>query len=176
MKPDLLTEIKEILPDSSRATADYAVNLVLQKTELMSVFVSAATTLNYPWSMRASNVVEKASAKNHGLILPFLETLMHYLSVPNDQSSQRCLLKIFSHKDIICREEVHDILLDYAFNTLNNNSLPIAVRNYCIDILNQLIHFYPEIIDEYRLTLLFMAENEENALRFKALKSLKKLH
>lgn len=172
---NIQTEIKQILPDSARATADCAVSLVMQKEDLMSLFVTAATTLNYPWSMRAANVVEKVTARKYSLILPYLETLIQYISIPNDQSSLRCLLKIFTHQKIICHEQVHDILLDYAFNALNNNLLSIAIRNYCIDILNQLIRYYPEIIEEYRLTLLFMAENEDNALRYKAAKSLKKL-
>ena len=164
--------LRILLNDSHRSTADFAVEVLIQKPELTAPIIYIALNNTYPWSMRAANIVEKTFQKNPEQINPFFDEIANYILHPKNESTMRCLLRIFTTKEAYQKNQYKEILLQIALERVCNSQLSIAVRNYCIDIIYLLLPDFKDIKEEFHSILSMMAETEENALRYKA----KKIH
>lgn len=146
-------ELKDLLFDSSRRTADIAVSIIGDNPEVFGQFVAFAMLDKGPFAMRAARVVQLASYNHPELLRPYTkELILKFNSFRND-GLRRSILKILTEGSLDLDEESIGILVDICFNCLVNPSEKPAMKMYSIVILHKITKFYPDIIPELISTI-----------------------
>lgn len=153
--------LKELLFDSSRSTADLASDMLLQKPERLVEFFSLACSDEYPWDMRASNVIEKADERQRGfafsLIPEILNRLLHFKSDGPKRQFLRMIIRYVAEVD----EDYTGLLYDVCFELACDPVQSVAVRHNAIQVLDGLADRYPDIANEIFQTLALRLHDEK---------------
>lgn len=169
-------ELKDLLFDSSRRTADIAVGIIGDNPELFGQFVALAMLDKGPFAMRAARVVQLAGYKHPELIRPYTkELILKFNSFRND-GLRRSILKIFSESSLDPDEESIGILVDICFTCLLNPAEKPAMKTYAMVILHKITRFYPDIIPELISTIEDQMPKSSAAIKAVGRQTLTKLY
>jgi len=147
MKP-VTNALKELLFDSARSTADLAVDVLLDKPELLVGFSELAFSNEYPFDMRSSNVIEKADEICPGFagkLVP--EIINHLRDFKNDGPRRQFLRMLIRYTDSM-DEDLTGLLYDACYAFACDPGQPIGIRHNAIRVLNGLCRRYPELKSE----------------------------
>jgi hypothetical protein len=143
-----IEEIKKILFDSGRATADHAVGLLLARPELLQGFRQLAFSNEYPFDMRSSNVIEKADEKVPGFAASLVPDIVSNLTVFINDGPRRQFLRMLVRYTPAIDEDLTGILYDACYGFACDRSQPVAVRHNAVMVLEALAMRYPELKSE----------------------------
>ena len=143
-----ITAIKKLLFDSCRATADHAVEILLKKPELLADFETIAFSDEYPFDMRASNVIEKADEVKHGFAQNLIPKIIQQLSVFKNDGPRRQFLRMLARYVHDIDEDYTGLLYDDCFAFACDPAQPVAVRHNALRVIAGLCERYPELENE----------------------------
>ncbi|MEZ5103607.1 MAG: hypothetical protein R2757_03875 [Draconibacterium sp.] len=109
------------------------VDLVSKKQEHYKLLIETALHDNSKHSWRAAYLVDKINDVHPGLLLPYIDAIIHQLKKEKDSSKKRHFLKLISQSSIA--EKHFSFLIDYCINTLTSEKEPIAVRVHAMQVL-----------------------------------------
>ena len=168
-------ELKDLLFDSSRRTADIAVGLVGDNPEIFKKFFDLALEDKTPYAMRAARVVQLACNNHPLLIRPYTkELILKFNSFRND-GLRRSILKIFTERSLNLDDESLGILVDFCFTCLVSASEKPAMKMYSMVILFKISQFYPDIKSELISTVEDQMPRSSPAVKSVGKKTITKL-
>lgn len=156
-----ITAIKKLLFDSGRATADHAVDILLKKPELLKGFKTLAFSDEYPFDMRASNVIEKADELKHGFAQALIPKIVQHLTSFKNDGPRRQFLRMLSRYVAELDEDYTGLLYDACFAFACDPAQPVAVRHNSLLVIEGLCLRYPELKNEI-FSALKLRMNEES--------------
>jgi hypothetical protein len=171
-----LPDLKDLLFDSSRRTADIAVGLIGDNPEIFKKFLDFALSDKGPYAMRAARVVQLSSHHHPELVRPYLKEIIHKLPYFKNDGLRRGLFKILTERSLDLDEESFGILADTTFNCLNNPAEKPAMKVYSMEILFRISEFYPEIKPELISILEDQMPRSTVAVKSAGKKLLRKLY
>lgn len=145
--------IKELLFDSGRATADHAVDLLLQKPALLNGFSMLAFSDQYPFDMRSSNVIEKADEQCAGFAASLIPDIIQRLTKFKNDGPRRQFLRMLTRYVHEMDEDFTGILYDACYGFACDPGQPVAVRHNSVRILGELARRYPDLMTEIKMAL-----------------------
>ncbi len=167
--------IKDILPDSHRPTAELAAQMMIQKPEILEEFIAEIPKQEAVFAMRITRAMSIAYEMNPEPIHKYTGELIQILINSNNQGLNRGILKMFQGAWKVLTEEQLGQLLNVCFNCLENSAIEIALRVYSMNIIYGCTAIYPEMKNELLSIIEF--HYEEGSAGFKAMsrKIIKKL-
>lgn len=175
MKSKKMPDFESGLYDSGRKTADMAVEAVGSDPERFAFLLNLCFTEPYPLCMRASRVVQLCCEKQPGLILPYINELTDKIIDSKVEGVIRNFLKIIAEFVDFTRVKDNAALLQVCFEWLVDHHKAVAIRYYCIAIIEKFCTYEPGLNDEFRVSLEFCIDESPTGFRNRALKVLKKI-
>ena len=127
-------------------------------------------------AFRSSWVLTKVCDKYPEMIFPNLSNIVEKLGVIDNESVQRCFLRIISLNDI---NEIsvrhHGMLADYCFNALRSGISAIAIKAYSMEVLYKLSLIYPELANELTVSINLLQGEGSGAIQARSRMILKKI-
>lgn len=148
-----IDQIQVLLPDSSRNTAQKAAKIMIEYPENIPNMLSLAFQNSGMLSTRAANVIDKTNDIHPDLIAPFVIEIIKKLSDLKIDGNKRCLLRTVKNYVQTIDEDMVSDLYDYCVNTALKPEEKIAIKNFCIEILEQCMVRYPELKPEINTIL-----------------------
>ena len=167
--------LNSLLPDSSRITADMAVEFIIEHPEMLRDFIDASLLQEYPLSMRASRVVHLYGQVNPAFIRPHLKEILDALQSLHDQSVIRCFLHIFDAFIQDLPDAELGQLLRLCFDYLEDLTAAIAVRVYSLKLLYLISRRLPEIKPEIIAIIHYHLPESTSAFKSQARQIIGKL-
>ncbi len=164
MNPDIHMKIEDILSDSSRATADMAVDIIRQQPALFSDAYRLCMAQQGTMALRTARVVQLVAEEHPGIFRPYFTDMVHSLHTLSHSSVKRCTMKVLTFYDLTDEEELHGLIIDAAFLRMNDPGEDVATRAYAIMVIRRFLHIYPEITGEYIAALKFITANAKETL------------
>ena len=140
--------LESLLPDTTRLTADIALQFVVEHPEAFRDMLDASIAQEYPMAMRASRVVYLCAEAEPELVKPYLGEIVEVMPSLQDQSVIRNFLHVFDFFIDELTEEQLGILLRLCFDFIENISQTIAIRTYSLKLLYLISGRLPEIKPE----------------------------
>jgi hypothetical protein len=169
-------ELEELLVDSSKITADMAVQTIGDNPVLFKKVLDFALEDKEVFAQRASRVIQLTTTKYPYLIEPHLDKIVNSLPGFKNGGLKRNMLRLLAHHSNNLDEEQQSILLDVCFKNLMNSDEKPAVIVYSMDILYDISNQYPELKNE----LISCIENKmpvgSAGIKSRSKKMLKKLY
>ncbi|MCB9261494.1 MAG: hypothetical protein H6607_03900 [Flavobacteriales bacterium] len=118
----------------------------VQNPELIYYLVEFLVGKNERVARRSAEILRFVHDKNTFLIVPYIPRLISRLNAPAHDAIVRCIFRIFQN----CRftDEQTGAVLTLAFNYLQDESNPIAVRTFAMTTIYNISKKYPELYDE----------------------------
>lgn len=170
-----MKKIQEILYDSSRYAADCAVNAIEEKPSLFKEALELTFHSAYPMAMRAARVVQLYCEKHPAALDGKIDDVVQQIITAKIDGVKRCMLKVIA--ECITLKRINDIgpLVNQCFNWLNDPKESVAVKIFCMDILEQACLLEPDLKYELQLSLINQIEFGSSGFKNKAAKLIKKL-
>lgn len=163
---------KDCLYDSARQTANLGVDIIKVDEILFFEMIRLSVDAPYPYSMRASRIIQLCCELYPHMLLPYIEEIVLIIINTTVGGVRRNYLKIFSeHIDIYKLQDI-GLIVAKCFEWLSSVSEPIAVMCYCMDILYKVSMKETDIQNELDTLLELHLKYGSAAFRNKALKIL----
>ncbi len=144
---------KDFLPDSSRAIAEMAANLIGENEAFLREVVELCFNSPYPYCMRASRVLQIYAEQHPEMLYPFLEEMIPRVINSKVSGVRRNILKLLYDNISIDRIPNQALLLNTCFDYLTQGKEPIALRYYALKLLLLFSERDPEIFGEILLVM-----------------------
>jgi len=167
--------IENILVDTSRTIADFAVQTVGESEQLFSEVVALVLRDEYPISMRASRVLQICTLNSPHLFEPYLYEFITKMSDFKVDGVKRGITKILSENNFYLPVELFEIIVDNCFKWLNSTNEPIAVKIYCLQILYNACKREPDLKHELICSIENQFINSSAGFKSVSKKIMKKL-
>ena len=128
--------------------------------ELMRIFFNS-TIRNV---QRASWVLGKVGEEQPQLLLPYQQKMIALLVQPTHDAVKRNIVRVFQF--IETPEDLHGELIDNCFKLLMDRKQAVAIRAFCITVLDKHCKIYPELMGEFIAVL--EAEKDYTTASFKS--------
>ncbi len=158
MKEDLL--LKKLLCDSHRATADMAVAVLIERSDLLQPMFRMACSGSYPWDMRASNVIEKADDQVPGFAASLIPEILEKMMAFKNDGPKRQFMRMLIRYTQVMDEDLTGTLFDTALALSADQAQSTGIRHNAILVLHRLAKRYPDISGEI-FTMLKLRLSEE---------------
>ncbi|MEN8224836.1 MAG: hypothetical protein ABFS05_05695 [Bacteroidota bacterium] len=168
--------LEEILFDSSRAAADMAVEVIVQKPEIFDEAYQICMAQEGQKALRAARVVQLIAEQHPEILQPYFSDLVHRLPDLTHSSVKRCMTKVLTFYDVTEDEEIHGIIIDACFKRMNDFGEEIATRAYATRVLQRFTKIYPEITGELIAALQLLIDNSKETLSRYSQNILKELY
>ncbi|MCB0804767.1 MAG: hypothetical protein KDC05_03160 [Bacteroidales bacterium] len=166
---------EELLFDSSRQTADMAVNHIGSNPELFNKLVDFALLDRGQFAMRAARVMNLLTLQYPHLIRPHLKMLIWKLPEIKNDGLKRGIAKTLTERSVDYDEETMSVLVDCCFGWLHDPQEKVALKYYAMDILYKITLQYPELENELINTIELHIPEASSAIKGRGEKILKKL-
>jgi hypothetical protein len=141
-------DLKDLLFDSSRRSADMAVSVIGNNPEIFRKFLDFAMQDNSRYAMRAARVIQIASHNYPELVRPYLKEIILRLPDLKNDGLKRGMAKILIERSFDHDEETLGILVATCFDWLMDPAQKPAIKVYSMEILYKVSQVYPEIKNE----------------------------
>jgi hypothetical protein len=142
------TDIKSILQiDSSRLTADIAVDLIEDNTKDFDIAVDISLKTKPPLNWRAARVVALAAEKNPNLFIPYVNDIALRFPGFNNDGLKRSYARLLAQFYTFIDTSLIPALIDICFKYMLENEKP-AVKYNCMILLYELSRIFPELKGE----------------------------
>jgi hypothetical protein len=161
--------------DSGRNTADMAVDAVGNDPECFAHLLNICFTTSYPLNMRSARVIELCCEKNPSLISPYIDDVIEKIAVSKTGGVKRSFLKTIAMVVDFNLIKNNGTLLQISFDWLASTKEDVSVRYYCIEIIEKLCAYEPDLKPEFTALLEFCYTESSPGFQSRARKALKKL-
>ncbi|MCF8351129.1 MAG: hypothetical protein K9H15_08160 [Bacteroidales bacterium] len=169
-------DCKELLPDTSRNTADMATSFLLENPGYINHFIDLTFSEDGKYPMRASRVVFLFFEQMPELSELFLEDILQRMQHLYDASALRNMLNLIKCNLEKLDEDKLGILVDMCFKLLENGKVQVAHKVYAMDILYKVSCSIPEIKPELAAVIERSIKHENTACRNTGGKILQKIY
>jgi hypothetical protein len=164
-----------VLSDSSRATADSGVNLIISDAKLFDQLFSISFASPYPYGMRAARIIQLYCEKETSLLKPHINEVVERIPDCKISGVKRCYLKVLSEFVDLKTIKEPGILAGICFDWLMSLNEDTAVRTFCMEILYKMTAIEPDLKQELVSSIEFHFDDSSTGFRNRAKKILKKL-
>ena len=168
--------IRLLLPDSFRQTADHATAFILANPESLSEMIAISFSADKLMGMRASRVVLLTYYQNPNLVKKFIPQILDELCLTKNNSTIRNLLHLFSDNLEELDESRFGKLVDFCFKLLESPSAEIAHRALSMQILYTASTIITDFKDELKAIIEFHYEEGSPGFKSTAKSIMKKLN
>ncbi|MBN2164957.1 MAG: hypothetical protein JW717_01635 [Marinilabiliaceae bacterium] len=140
--------------------------------KLVEHLISIMLTGGHPENWRAAWVLDHAAEINLNHIECHLPVLVNQLQTIKPDSLKRHITRMLVRSKRI--DLIDGNVLNLSIDWLQSSTTPIAVRAFCMDIIDMISKEYPDIIPEFILVLEEIAINGSKGEKNKAQKLIKK--
>ena len=169
-------EIENLIPDTSRLTADLAAEFIIEHPEHLGAMIDACFEGPGPIPMRASRVVYLIGVLAPELISPYLVTSLKRVQESDNESVIRNFFHLFMEQLDRLDETSLGILVSMSFNYLENAGTAIGIRAYSLQILYEISQKIPDIKPELIAVIRYHLDESSTALKTQGKRILKKLN
>jgi hypothetical protein len=148
-----IQDIADLIPDSSRRTADIATGVIVRDQKLFDQMLTLALEEKGTLSMRAARVVSLASEDRPPLISKHIGLIVRSLKDIRHKGVKRGLLKTLLQGPFDYDEEAAGRLVHVCFLLFNDSSEEVAIRAYALDLLHLATDVYPELKAELIISI-----------------------
>ncbi|MBN2611705.1 MAG: hypothetical protein JXB00_09130 [Bacteroidales bacterium] len=141
-----MMSFKEQLADSSKIIGELVAANVGCNADYYREILELVLNEPMPMSSRAGRVLDICTDKCPGLFKTHVHKVINHIK--KRQEIHRCILKIFAEKMVQLNTNQEGILVDACFSWLADDKQPVAIKAYCMDILERFARKEPEIIPE----------------------------
>ncbi|MCF8227748.1 MAG: hypothetical protein K9G58_04435 [Bacteroidales bacterium] len=138
-------KIEDLLPDTSRRTADLAVAFVRDNPGYLPPMIALSFSENHLMAMRASRVVWLCGKEAPELIQAHLEDIARRFPSLNNASAIRNFLNLYSGKLEKLSERTLGIMIDACFHLLEDPKSDIAHKVLSMELIYQASRMIPEL-------------------------------
>lgn len=143
------TDIEELLlREQSRANTDFLIEVLSVKSELFSKFWKIMMRNQDPVSRRSAWVVDCFTENHPEYLDNKIEELSFHLPDFKTDGLKRHSMRMLSRSKL--PEDNLGILVDISFRWLQSPVESVAVKMYCVIILERVTQIYPEFKSELR--------------------------
>lgn len=170
-----MKKIETILNNSSRLAADNAVCAIEEKLLLFKEALELTFHSGYPMAMRAARVVQLYCEKYPAALDGKIDEVVEKLIAAKIDGVKRCMLKVIGQ--CISLKKIEDIgpIVNQCFIWLNDPKEPVAVKVFCMDILEKACEMEPDLKYELQISLINQIEFGTTGFKNRATKLLKKI-
>jgi hypothetical protein len=168
--------LKELLPDSFRKTADQACTILLNHPEDLPQMIQLSFAEDRTMGMRASRVVLLFYEQNPSLLKPLMPEIFDQLYITKNSSTIRNLLHLFIKDFTLLDENRFGKLLEFCFNLLDSPSAEIAHRALAMQVLYQVSNKLTDLKGELKALIEIHYEEGSSGFKCTANNILKKLN
>jgi hypothetical protein len=168
-------DFDSILTDSSRMLADILVAEIGNDSAKFKELYHYTMLQKKQFSMRSSRVFSLLAYKYPELITPYLQEMIMNLTSIKDYSVKRNFMQILLKYYWSENEECMGRLVDVCFKFMINETEPIAVRAYSMEILHRISKKIPEIKPELISTIEYIYPNLSGGLKSLSKKILRSI-
>lgn len=169
-------DCKELLPDTSRNTADMATAFLIENPAHINAFIDLTFSEEGKYPMRASRVVFLFFEQTPELSELYLKDILQRMRHLRDTSALRNMLNLMKCKLDKLNEENLGILVDMCFKLLENGKSQVAHKAYAMEILYKVSRSIPEIKPELAAVIERSIKHENTACRNTGRKILQKIY
>lgn len=137
-----------LLAEQSRANTDLLVDIIRQNPAVFPEFWEIFMKNSEPVSRRAAWVIDCFTETMPNILNSRIEELCINLPVFKTDGLKRHSMRMLSRSPL--PEANLGILIDVSFRWLESRTESVAVKMYCILLLERISALYPEIIPELR--------------------------
>lgn len=146
------SEVKDILINNlSKEVTQIMANEVLQSNELLDMLIDMMFSHDHPTNWRAAWVIDHASEIDMNPIISHLPYFIKKLPHIKQNGIKRHITRMIARSGRI--DLIDGNLINLCFDWLQSALTPIAVRAFCMDIIDMVSKKYPDIIPEFVLVL-----------------------
>ena len=143
---DLKAErIREHLADSSRILADLTASMVYDNPALLKSLVEVSLSSGDPHAHRAARVVTICCLEFPEMLKPVSRMIISKLEGLRSYSVLRNYLKLYAEVPVNLSAREKAILMNGCFGYLTDSKVPVAVKVFSMEILNNLSAEFPDI-------------------------------
>ncbi len=170
MKPE------ELLPDSSRKTADIAAAFILKHPMHLEKMLAMAYSDRDKIAMRASRVIFLIQEQAPDMIRPYYNEIINQLRHIQNNAAKRNLLHLFMGNTFLLDEDSLGLLVQRCFIYLESSNSEVAHKVYALEILYEVSIKIPDIKPELITIISHQIETAQSAFKAAGSMILKKLH
>jgi len=143
------TKFYELLnKDSSRAVADYLVNLISDNQLNFNFIFDYCISEKYPINMRAARVLQLSAEKYPILAEAIVDKITDALLNCNNEGVKRSFIKILQNTNILKKVKSAGMVINKCFEWILSEKESYAVRCYSIDLVKNYCKIEPELKNE----------------------------
>jgi len=157
----------ELLPDTSRRTADIARNFILKHPGYLKPMLELSYSHDHMMAMRSSRVVYLCFERDQSLLFPYFEEIAERIPALTDSSAIRNLLHLFIGHLAKLSEEHMGKLVDFCFRHLEDPASKTAPRALCMELILEASEMIPELQTALKGIVEMNMENPPGAIRSK---------
>ena len=150
----------EILADRSKEHIREMAAWVGHHPERIRVLIDLLASSQKEMVQRAAWIISYVAEAHPEAVCPYLPTLAEHL---NDSTAptglRRNVMRVMQFLPI--PENLHDIVLNHAFNFLQNEKETVAVRAFSMTVIQRISVHYPELRNELKLILAHALAHQE---------------
>lgn len=152
------TKFYELLnTDSSRAVADYLVNLISDNQLKFNFIFDCCISEKYPINMRAARVLHLSAEKYPILAESIANNITSALLNCTNEGVKRSFIKILQNTNILKQVKSAGMVINKCYEWILSEKESPAVRCYSIDLVKNYCKIEPELKNEL-ISVLFILE------------------
>ncbi|MDY0102607.1 MAG: hypothetical protein RBS07_06685 [Lentimicrobium sp.] len=162
-----------LLKEQSRTNTDFLVQVLKEKPSLFADFWSILMKNNDPVSRRAAWVIDCFTEEQPQYLYDKIEQLIESLPYFSSDGLKRHSMRMLSRSPL--PETQLGVITNISFKWLQSPLETVAVKMYCIVILERVTRIYPELIPELCDIIIFQMDEATPGFKSIARKTLRKL-
>jgi hypothetical protein len=155
----------------SRVAIDLVIESAGDDPSVFAYLVNLVTSLEEPLASRAAWALDGIHEKYPDLLKPHLAKIVKSIGQFKHTGTTRNVLKLFTRIDI--PKKHHETLVQLCFDFLYNKDIPVAVKVYSMQIIENLSSHYPELRQELHEILRDQYDRSSAGFQSRASKILK---
>ena len=168
-----MKELENMLFDSSRRCILMAVDVLEKKPELFTEMLQLCMESPYPMAMRAARVIQFYCEIHPEIIYLHLDYVLPKFLNTKVDGVKRSILKIFIDSKDITRVPNLGIVLSKCYDWLLSDKEPIAVRIYCLEVINKIALTEHDLFQELKIVIEQLDMDTYPSLRYRVRRILK---
>lgn len=162
-----------LLREQSRSNTDFLIQALREKPSLFDDFWAILMQNSDPVSRRAAWVIDCFTENEPQFLVGKIEELTESLTGFSSDGLKRHSMRMLSRSPL--PTDQLGMITDISFKWLQSPAESVAVKMYCIVILERVTEIYPELISELCDIIDFQLDEATPGFKSIAMKTLKKL-
>lgn len=156
-----------LLKEHSKKQCDFIVSYIGKDKDRFAVLIELFFNGDYRITQRAAWPMSYCVRSHPELITPFFKPLLDHLGKSNLHNAViRNTVRLLQHVEV--PKKYHGRLMNICFDYIQSAETAVAIKAFCLTVLENLAKIYPEIIPEIKLIVNERWEQETAAFKTRA--------